>query len=112
MSNQIKAIKFKNHTAESFTHTFDSIPYTFEAGQEMFLEDFKATHFAKHLVDRELNRQEIPTNNMSERTKIESLCLPKDEAITPLEALQINEGEKVEKKNKKKVAKVTEEFEE
>ena len=53
MSSQ--ALQFKNYTDTDFTHSFDSVPYTFKAGQTIYLEEFKAKHFAKHLVNRELN---------------------------------------------------------
>lgn len=104
----MKAIKFKNFSTSEFTWSYDSVPYTFPAGSEMFLEDYKVFHFAKHLIDRELNNLGIPTNQKAERTKLEKLCFPTDEAVTPLEALQIEETKKVKKV--KKVVK-TEEFE-
>jgi len=104
---EIKAIKFKNYTDKDFTWTYDSVPFTFKAGTETYLEDYKARHFAKHLIDRELNEEGVATNRTSRRLELETLCLPKDEEITPVEALQIEEPKK---KAKKKVAK-TEEFE-
>lgn len=110
MSSQ--ALQFRNFTDIDFTHNFDSIPYTFKAGQTIYLEDFKAKHFAKHLVDRELNKSNIPTNNLSERAKLEILCFPSDEVVTPQEALDINETEKAfEKKKAGKPAKKVEEEE-
>lgn len=104
MSSQ--AIQFKNFTDRDFTWSFDSIPYVFKAGQTIYLEDFKAKHFAKHLVNRELDIKGIPTNNQSERAKLEVLCFPSDEVVTPLVALNINETEK------KKANKVTKKVEE
>ena len=71
-----QAIKFLNITDQDFTWSFDSIPYTFKAGETIYLEDFKAKHFAKHLVDRELNRLNIPTNNMTKRAELEGKCFP------------------------------------
>ena len=87
----MKAVKFKNFSDKDFTWSFDSIPYTFGAGQETFLEDYKAEHFCKHLVDRELNAKNIPTNNLSARKPLEELCYPFHEVITPQEALDTNE---------------------
>lgn len=110
MSSQ--ALQFKNYTDTDFTHSFDSVPYTFKAGQTIYLEEFKAKHFAKHLVNRELNAKNIPTNNLSERAKLEVLCFPSEEAVTPLEALNINETVKaVEKKKAGKTVKKVEEEE-
>jgi hypothetical protein len=98
----MKAISFTNFSKEDFTWKYDGIPYTFPAGASMFLEDFKAEHFAQHLVDRELNRLNIPTNNQVERERLGKLCFPTLKTVTPVEALQINEqakqsSDKVEK---------------
>lgn len=94
------AKKFKNFTDKEFSWKFDGIEYSFPAGSEIFLEDYKADHFAKHLVDREMNAKGIVTNNLSERAKLQVQCFPSNEELTPIEALQVNE--KV-KKGKKKV---------
>jgi len=95
----LKAIQFTNFSTEDFTWKWDGIPYTFPAGSTMFLEDYKAEHFAQHLVDRELNRKNVPTNNMMERAKLGKLCFPTLETITPLEAMQRNEGKTEDKKD-------------
>lgn len=99
----MEAKKFKNFTTESFTWNFDGISYTFGAGQETYLEDFKALFFAKHLVDREMNRLGIVTNNQAERSRLEALCFPSAEVISAGEALDIEAKESV-KKGKKEVA--------
>lgn len=94
----MEAKKFKNFTDRDFTWKFDGVEYTFKAGQEIFMEAFKADHFAKHLIDRELNVKNIVTNNVSERAKLETLCFPTDEVITPMEAFDINEKARKPKK--------------
>lgn len=86
----MQAIQFTNFSTEDFTWKYDGIPYTFPAGSTMFLEAYKAEHFAQHLVDRELDRKGIPTNNLVERNKLGALCFPTVETITPLEAMQKN----------------------
>ena len=86
----MEAIKFHNFSNEDFTWKWDGISYTFPAGSTMFLENFKAEHFAQHLVDRELNKLGIITNNQTERAKLGALCFPTVETITPIEALQRN----------------------
>lgn len=80
MQSTTKAIIFKNFSDEDFTHTWDSVPYTFKAGQEIFMEDWKALHFAKHLVQRELNKLNRPTNDPS-RIGLMKKCMPTAEAI-------------------------------
>ena len=97
----MEAKKFKNFTNFDFTWKYDGIPYTFKAGQETYLEDFKAEHFTKHLVNEALNRAGKPMN-APERTEMEAACSPSDEVVTPLEALNLNiEGDKKKGKVKK-----------
>jgi porphobilinogen deaminase len=102
----MNAVKFCNFTDEDFTWKFDGIVYTFAAGQTIFLEDFKADHFAKHLIDRELNKKGLDTNFTAEREALRALIIPAQTPITPLEALQENATVKV-----KKPVKVKEEVE-
>ena len=107
----MKAVKFCNFTSEEFTWKHDGVPYTFAPGQEIFLEDYKAEHFAKHLVDREMNKiamvdPKFRTDYKPKRDEFTAKCFPSDEVVTPLEALNIEENKKV-----KKVKKVEPEFE-
>lgn len=99
----MEARQFRNFTSEDFTWKFGGMAYTFKAGQTMFLEDYKADHFAKHLVDRELNKLNIPTNMEAKRIELTAKCFPSDEVVTPIEALNIEEGKKVVSKKAKKV---------
>lgn len=95
----MEAKQFKNWTEEDFTWKWDGVPYTFKAGQTIFLEDFKAEHFAKHLTDHEMNKMGIPTNMELQKKELMAKCFPTDEVVTPFEAMQINE--KVKPKGKK-----------
>jgi hypothetical protein len=106
-----EAIKFKNFTSEDFTWKYDGVPYTFKAGQEMYLEKFKALLFGSHLVDRELNRTGKLTNDKNARAALEVLCFPSDEAVTTEVALDIEEKVKAAKKKGKKKVEKEEEFE-
>jgi hypothetical protein len=107
----MQAIKFKNFSNEDFSWSWNNMPYVFKAGESIFLEDFKATHFAKHLIDRELNKLGFQTNDMAKRSELISQCFPPEEAISTLEALQINEEEKIVKKKAIKGKKKVEEEE-
>lgn len=108
----MNAKKFKNWSDEAFAWKYDGIEYNFPAGVEMFLESPKADHFAKHLVDRELNKIGKPTNSPL-REELTAKCFPTDEVISPEQALQINEEVKAKaKKGKPTKAKKEEEFEE
>lgn len=97
------AKKFKNFTDKEFIWKYDGIPYTFPAGQEIYLEDYKADHFAKHLVDEEMNRRNWVTSNVQKRAQLLAQCFPIDEVVTPLEALNLNEKAKEVKVEKKEV---------
>jgi len=100
----MQAKKFKNFSNEDFTWKYDGVPFTFKVGEEMYLEDFKADHFAKHLVDREMNRAQegyphgIPTNLPVQRKEMTERCFPSDVEITPAQALNLNEEVKTKKK--------------
>lgn len=83
------AKKFRNFSKEDFTWKWDGVVYTFKAGQEIYMEDYKADHFAKHLIDRELTRQNIQTNHHGERAKLALLCFPPDEVVSVAEAIDI-----------------------
>lgn len=106
----MEAIKFKNYTNEDFTWSYNAVPHLFKAGQEIYLEDFKAKHFAKHLVDRELNKVGTLTNNVTARAGLEVQCLPSDEPVSVAEAIDIEaKSQVVEKKKAGKPKKVEEE---
>lgn len=105
----MNAKKFKNFTDREFTWKFDGIPHTFPAGMEIYLEDYKADHFAKHLVDEEMNRMGLRTNNMVKRQELIDKCFPTDEVISQSDALQINE--KAQIKVEQKVEKEFEDLE-
>lgn len=52
--NMAQAILFTNWTDEDFSWKYAGITHKFEAGSSVYLPDYKANHFAKHLVNREL----------------------------------------------------------
>lgn len=73
-------VRFYNFTNESFAHTWNREPYSFPAGSTVYLELWKAQHFAKHLADRELNKSGLPTNHFS-RESIEAKCVLMDGTV-------------------------------
>lgn len=98
----MNAKKFRNFSDEDFTWKWDGVSYTFPAGQETYLEDYKADHFAKHLVDREMGKAKIQIDRQVERNEFTAKCFPASEEVTPAQALNLNEEVKA-KKGKKKV---------
>lgn len=97
----MQARQFYNFTDSEFKWKYDGIEYTFPPKSTVYLEDYKADHFTKHLVDQEMNRLQIVTNNLTERARLEALCTPAAEPVTPAEAFGLNETAKAPKKAKK-----------
>ena len=98
MAVEVKSVVFKNFTDEEFVCSWDSVPYRFPAGKEMYVEDWKAEHFAKHLVDRVMNKKGIITSNKLERNVLLALALPGGISLTNEEALDLNAREEVAEK--------------
>lgn len=58
----MKTALFVNFTTEDFTGYWDGKPKTIKAGQQLWMPDYLASHFAKHLVNRELLRTDASGN--------------------------------------------------
>lgn len=101
---EVKSVVFKNFTDEEFVCSWDGTPYRFAPGKEMYVEDWKAEHFAKHLVDRVMHKmgekmgKEIITSNMESRRPLLEKALPAEPVLTPQEALDINAREEIKEK--------------
>lgn len=116
MKEEVKSVVFKNFTDKEFMCSWDAIPYRFPAGKEMYVEDWKANHFAKHLVNRVMNERGMITTNMVERNKFLAQALPDGVTLSEEEAFDLNAREEVKEKTKeikseakKKSSKVVEE---
>lgn len=89
MNPESKAVQFRNFSDEAFSWQFDKVTYTFPANQTIYLEDYKAFHFAKHLVDRELQKQGIRTDDINARKTMLNKCFTGDE-VTMQEMFNAN----------------------
>lgn len=58
MKKKPTATVFTNWTNEDFYHAWDGTVYTFKAGESTHLETSLALHFAKHLANREVVKQD------------------------------------------------------
>lgn len=83
MKHSVKMVQFTNFSNEDFSHQWDSVPYQFRAGQTIYIEDWKAAHFAKHLIDRELIKKNIPTDRQLERSRLLALCITDSSEVIP-----------------------------
>lgn len=56
-NNMNEAKRFYNFTTEDFIGMWDSVEYPVLAGESMMLPGYLADHFAKHLVNREMQNE-------------------------------------------------------
>ena len=66
-----KPVLFKNFSNEEFTWKIDGQEHTFESAEVREMEDFEFRHFQKHLVDREMTKVGIRTNDQMKRAEYE-----------------------------------------
>ena len=100
MNKEQKAVLFTNWTNEDFEWAYGGVLYAFKAGQSIYLQDYLAEHFTKHLVDRELNKDKLPTNSHL-RAEYEAKCygeVIKAESPEKLESVLMNEPKQEEPK--------------
>lgn len=89
---------FVNFSKEAFTCSWDNAQETFQAGQVTYLPHFKFLRYQKHLVDREMNRANIPTNNHLRKDFEVKCTVPVvEEDVNAVEAAAKAEAKKLEK---------------
>ena len=93
---------FLNFTDTEFSWKFDNNEYTFAPKQQVYMEDFKAEHFAKHLVDREMNRLGKMLNDGT-RAALIAKALPTASVAAPVEPIIEPEDEPSEEKMIEKI---------
>lgn len=98
---------FKNYSKEVFVNSWDNVPYRFEIGQGMYMEDYLAEHHAKHLINREMQRDGLQVDdsrrpeylaqalassevrdelkNVPEEVQILNMNVKKEEIVTEIE---------------------------
>ena len=59
----MQIVKFFNITDKPFTWDWAKVPYTFKAGEVVMMEDWKAEHFATHLIDLILHAKGLQAND-------------------------------------------------
>lgn len=99
---EVKSVVFKNFTNEEFVCSWDGVPYRFPAGKEMFVEDWKAAHFAKHLVNKAMytakGSKELILTDQVLRDKLLAQALPGGITVSQEEMLDLNAREELAEK--------------
>lgn len=54
---------------------WDSVPDSFAPGASRYMEDWRAEHYAKHLINRELDRANKPISDIKLREDMLKLCV-------------------------------------
>ena len=72
-----KAVRFTNFSDEDFVGVWDKEEFLIPAGESIMLQEYLALHFAKHLIDRELNKQNKSTNLVQYRNPMIEKCIGK-----------------------------------
>lgn len=104
----MKAVYFTNATDEDFSYPWDGQIMTFKSGDSLMMDIGKATHFAKHLAVRELNKQgkpagKDPVEELAATYLTEDAVEAKSE--TELESKILTANDKAKKGKKAKKAK-------
>lgn len=109
-----RAVRFTNFSDEDFVGVWDREEFLIPAGESIMLQEYLAKHFAKHLIDRELNKQNKSTNLVQYRNPMIEKCIGKvfieAESDLKLEQKMFNQPKKNEEVVKKPVE-LEEEFE-
>lgn len=90
-------MKFINWTNEDFTWKWGGEATTIKANESIWMQDWKADHFALHLADRELNKKGLPTDHFTKaeiisKTISESGVETQNADTLETELLNRNEG--------------------
>lgn len=68
-------MKFTNFSNEDFIGYWDGTPWNIKAGETIMLQAYLSNHFAKHLINRELNKIDESTGNEVKRDEMLKKCL-------------------------------------
>lgn len=94
---------------------WDNVPDSFAPGASRYMEDWRAEHFAKHLINRELDKMGKQTNDEKLREDLMKRCVmdqstPIPTSTVDMELMNRNEEVKAKKKTVKKEKQAEPEF--
>lgn len=97
------AKRFTNFSDQDFSCSWNKEIYTVKAKETILLPGYLADHLAKHLIDRELTKEGVPTDRIPAREEKMQLCLGEVEIKTTseekLEVEMLNKQEDEAPKN-------------
>ena len=88
----VRIVWFHNFTSKPFTWKWANTPYTFEAGEKMKMEDWKAEHFAIHLVEEYIHTEEGKKHNLTGVRKVHGFKKLVESCIIPTEQTVDSQG--------------------
>lgn len=106
-----KIVLFHNPTDEDFTGMWNKVSEVIKAQGSRHMELWRANHYAKHLIDRELNKLGVVTNNQVEREKLYKTIVIDEEVIEVAKDSVAEELANIPKKKVTKKAKTSDEEE-
>ena len=111
-----RAVRFTNFSDEDFVGIWDKEEFLIPAGESIMLQEYLALHFAKHLIDRELNKENKPTNLIQHRNPMMEKCIGKvfveADSQLKLEQKMLNSNEPVKTKSEEKLETIQKDSEE
>ncbi len=105
IDNKPKMVLFTNWLNEDFIGKWAKVEEMFKSGQSKWLENWKAVHYAKHLVDQHLNNQGTPTSHFT-REDLAKKCFGEDvesSAESNIQSEIYNKNKELESKPKEEV---------
>jgi len=77
----MKLVKFFNWTDREFSWAWDGVTYVFPANESAMMEDWKAAHFAKHLIDRELHSEGLQVSDEKREEYLKKTVIDTDVTV-------------------------------
>lgn len=113
MKKEVKkpqSVRFTNWTKDKFSHKWDNVEYTFDAGESTQLQDYLAHHFAHHLAQREINKKNLLMSDLKfkefyDKCFTEEPVSAETEEKLEMEIEKIKEEDKVKKEKPEKIEK-------
>lgn len=91
-TKSVQIVWFHNWTSKPFTWAWAGTPYTFDAGEKTKMEDWKAEHFAIHLVEEYIQSEEAKPLKLTGVRKVKGFQDLVSKSIIPTQDTVDGEG--------------------